>query len=395
MGPDDELAEAEARGWYEVGTFVCTDCIAEQALAQALRDQDTNDMCSYCGRTPVGSAASGPIEVVLPLIVGGLRYAYEAPVEHMAYDSEWVGAVVHELSDLLWDLEVTEREDVHEALYDAIPQEQWCQRDPYATPPNEALRWGWEAFRDFVRDHKRLPREGDSTANGLGAGDIPKHDMPRALVHSVSEAGLVRTLPTSTEWWRIRVHEAGKRYTSAADLGTPPNQYAQHNRMSSKGMGAFYGASTREGARAEVAGYARAADEGAIGLFRTTRALDVLDLTDLPDVPSLFNSELRHLRAPFAFLAGFVEDITRVAEPSDKENSAYIPTQKVADIFRTQVTGVAGPLTGILWRSSKDASVTSCVLFIPSTEVADAGQESSITKLSLDPTSVETLAAPL
>jgi hypothetical protein len=48
-----------------------------------------------------------------------------------------------------------------------------------------------------------------------------------------------------------------------------------------------------------------------------------------------------------------------------------------------------------MWRSSKDKMVTSCVLFIPSSEVADAGAEDSNTRLSLDPTSVKTLPAPL
>ncbi|MHA7274608.1 HEPN-associated N-terminal domain-containing protein [Arthrobacter sp. TMT4-20] len=394
MGIDNELEAQEERGWYEDGTIVCTDCITEQVLAQALRDQNTKDVCSYCGRTPSAAAASGPIEVVLPLIVNGLRHEYEAPVEALAYDGEWVGAV-YELSDLLWDFEVTERESVHEALCDLIPQEQWCQRDPYASSPTEALKWGWNAFRDFVREHKRLPRAEDSAHHGLGAGEIAKHDMPGALIHSVSESGLIRTLPVSTEWWRIRVHNPGERHTSAAAIGTPPNQYAKHNRMSPKGMGAFYGASTREGPRAEVAGYADPTDEGTVGLFKTTRALDVLDLTDLPAVPSLFDSKRRHLRAPIAFLTGFVEDITEVAHPSDEEKRVYIPTQKVADLFRTRITGKVSPLTGILWRSSQNASVISCVLFISSTEVADAGKENGTTKLSLDPTSVETLAAPL
>ena len=389
-----ELIEIDEQGWQDVGTIVCTDCIVDEALVQAIRANNGSSACSYCERLPRSPAASAPLEVVLRLIVDGFRYEYEDPIEHMGRDDEWVGTV-HELSDLLWEFQATERTDVHEALNDAIVQDQWCQKDPYAESPTQALTWGWKAFRRFVKNNRRLPDIQDGKADALGAGAIPKHDMPSALVQSVLEAGLVRTLPASTDWWRIRVHNAGERYTAAADIGTPKDEFAQHNRMSPKGLGAFYGASTRDGARKEVAGYAETTAEGTIGLFRTARPLDVLDLTDLPDVPSLFDPDRRHLRAPILFLNGFVRDVTEVAEPSDDEKLDYIPTQKVAEIFRTEIAGKEGPLAGIMWRSSKDKMVTSCVLFIPSSEVADAGAEDSNTRLSLDPTSVKTLPAPL
>lgn len=388
------LTEMDEQGWQEVGTIVCTDCITDEALIQAIRAQNNQSACSYCGNIPRSPGASAPLEVVLKLIVDGLLYEYEAPIEHMGWDGEWQGTV-HDLSDLLWDFHTTEHTDVHKALNDAILHDQWCQRDPYAESPTQALTWGWEGLRQFVRNNHRLPNVEDGKADALGAGAIPKHAMPTALVQSVVEAGLVRKLPASTEWWRIRVHKAGQRYTTAADIGTPKDEYAQHNRMSPKGLGAFYGASTGAGARKEVAGYAEDTAEGTIGLFRTTRALDVLDLTDLPDVPSLFDLDRRHLRAPIAFLSGFVRDVTEVADPSDDEKLDYIPTQKVAEIFRTEIAGNEGPLAGIIWRSSKDKTVTSCVLFIPSTEVADAGSEDGNTRLSLDPASVETLTAPL
>ena len=80
----------------------------------------------------------------------------------------------------LWDLEITEREDVHEALHSAIATDQWCQRDPYAATPAEALAWG-EAFRKFVKHQRRFTFLTTDHTTADGAGMIPMHAVPSAI----------------------------------------------------------------------------------------------------------------------------------------------------------------------------------------------------------------------
>lgn len=383
------MEEIEARGWSDVGTTICSECVVDQALTTAIRQAGGADSCDYCGRAPESPNASAPIEVVLELVVDGLKFEYEDPVEQMAWDGEYVG-IVHDTWDLLWDLEITERDDVHEALHRAMLTEQWCPRDPYAATPADALTWGWEAFREFVKHRRRFTflRTDHSTADG--AGSIPMHAMPAAISEAVADVGLVRQHPAGSEWWRLRPHSSAERYSSAADLGTPPDSVARDNRMTPKGIGAFYGASTAVGARAEVAGYANSACDGSMGKFLTTVSLTVVDLRDLPAVPSLFDADRRHLRAPIQFLYGFVEDATEIADPTDKHNLDYVPTQVLAETFRYDLRA-----DGILWRSSKDETVTSCVLFVPSTKIAELATKGSDMSLVLDPASVEHIAAPL
>jgi hypothetical protein len=127
-----------------------------------------------------------------------------------------------------------------------------------------------------------------------------------------------------------------------------------------------------------------------MGRFATTEALTVVDLRDLPAVPSLFDPDRRHLRASIQFLHGFVKDATEVADPSDVQNLDYVPTQVVAETFRYDLS-----VDGIVWRSSKDPSVASCVLFLSSPQVADLGTETHGTRLVLDSTTVEHISAPL
>lgn len=163
--------------------------------------------------------------------------------------------------------------------------------------------------------------------------------------------------------------------------------------MSPKGIGAFYGASTPVVSRQELPGYSFPEEEGSLGFVNTTVPLSVVDLRELPEAPSLFDAKRRHLRRQIRFLHGFVEDLTQVADATDHQNLDYIPTQFIAETFPYGLAGSAGPVAGVLRKSTNYPSVTSCVLFIPSEEVADAGSENPKTRLVLDPASVGKVAA--
>lgn len=320
------MEEVEDRGWHDVDTTICSGCVTDEALVEAIRIQGDAVPCNYCLETPTPPAASVPIEVVLKLVVDGLKLEYEDPVENMAWEGEYVGGV-DDTWDLLWDLGVTEREDVHHALHDAIVTAHWCQREPYAASPTQALIWGWNAFREFVKHRRRFTFLAEDTIASQGAGEIPMHAMPAAVADSLRECNLITTLAPESEWWRLRPHPAGESYSQAADIGPAPDKVARDNRMTPKGIGAFYGASTEAGAIAEVAGYAKKTDHGSLGMFRTTVSLTVVDLRDLPTVPSLFDEDRRHLRAPIQFLREFVKDATKTSDPADQQNLDYVPTR--------------------------------------------------------------------
>jgi hypothetical protein len=149
------------------------------------------DACSFCGATlPVASA---PLEVVLDLVVDGIRFEYEDPIDQSAYDSE-DGYLVpsRDTWGLLEELEVTERAEVLEAIAAAMRQGLWCQRNPYATP-TEALVWGPGEFFSEHRNGNQL---------GLSAASMPPS------THSFSRPwSLIDRHRSSAEY---RVH-AGRR----------------------------------------------------------------------------------------------------------------------------------------------------------------------------------------
>jgi len=381
--------EIASRGWADVDKVVCSVCINEEALADAIRAHSGKLACDYCELIPVSPQATAPVELVLELIVDGLRREYEDPNESMAWDGGWVGSVA-DTWDLLWDFEVTEREDVHDDLHAAIAQAQWCQRDPYAASPAEALSWGWDAFTGYVKHSRRYTFLTTDDTTAEGAGEIPMHSIPGAVARAVTQAGMMKTLPAGAEWWRVRKHRPSEVYTSPLDLGTPPDEKARDNRMSPKGIGVFYGASSPDGARAEVDGYAESDEAGTLARFLTKVPLLVVDLRDAPVVPSLFDAGRRHLRPAAQFMRDFIQNVTRIARPTDTQDLDYIPTQVIAETFRYELGA-----KGVLWRSTKDPGVTSCVLFVPADRVGEEGGADQAAELELQPSSLTRLSAPL
>lgn len=391
------LEEMESRGWSDVGTTVCSACLLDFALIRAVRAEGGVDACDYCHKVPVAPDATASIDVILDLIVDGFRYEYEDPVEQVLYSSADGGYQLpfDDTWDLLGNHEVTEDGNLLNDLAGAILQDAWVQRDPYAASPTDALRWGWDAFRNFVKHQRRYTFMVRDRSTVHGAGEITMDGIPAALADAVEIAGQVRVLPAGTRWWRVRVHKPGDVHRTARAIGSPPDAWAKDNRMTAKGMGAFYGASTPIGAQAEVAGYAGSEDEGTIGAFDLLSDISVVDLTTTPWIPSLFDATDRHRRAPIAFMRDFITDVARIADPSDWQNLDYIPTQVIAEFFRYQLIGDAGPVAGILWRSSKDASVENCVIFATNAQMANAGEVGPESVLALDLDTVGVIPAPL
>ncbi len=366
------LEEAEARGWHEVDTTICSRCVSEPALVELVRHNGGSEPCDYCENEPEAPYATAPFDLVLEAVVDGIKLEYERPVDVMGWSSAeggWLGARTFDTYDLLWELEITEQENVHDELLSAIVESEWCEYDPYAVRPHEALTDGWGNFREYVKHQRRytfLIAEEDRT---LGAGELQIDRVPFAVSDAVEAANRLLTLPVGSEWWRGRPHaKSSDCWSSAHDLAAPPEKFAKDNRMSAKGVSAFYGASTRAGARAEIAGYTSEAAD--IGLFRTTVELAVVDLRHPPEIPSLFSPE-RYRRAATRFLHSFVADISKTADPSDEQVLDYIPTQIIVEFFRHLLSVGERSVAGVLWRSSKDPSVDCCVLFVPNEATAD------------------------
>lgn len=385
------LEEWEGRGYSEPEGTVCSSCVIEDALVASIRLEGDQSVCDQCGDAPVAPDATVPLERVVQIIVESLQLEYEDPIEQSHWDSAAGGYTVptQDTTDLLLEYGLVAVDDLAYKIADSIVSELWCQRDPYAETPAQALTYGWQRFTNYVQHERRftfLTR--DDTL--LDAGAIAMDRVPAAVVSAVTDSGNITTFEAGTQWWRARVHHPDDAFTRASDLGTPPDFAARDNRMTPKGIGAFYGASTLAGARAEVAGYADPADAATVGRFTQLTTLRLVDLRDFPDVPSLFDERNRHLRPVRQFMRDFIADVTKVADPDDTVHLDYIPTQVIAEHLRYDL-GV----DGICWRSTKDRDVIVSVLFLSNTSMVDGDVPSPHGRLSLQSDSLTTLPPPL
>lgn len=212
-------------------------------------------------------------------------------------------------------------------------------------------------------------------ANELrGDGEIPLEDIPGTILKAIEDGALCTVLGAGTEFFRARVHGPRDRPTTAREIGTPPPQFAKANRMTAAGIGAFCGCNSADGALEEIRGYVNRNDHATLGKFVTLTEMVVVDLRNAPPVPSLFDTANRPLRAPAMFLRDFTRDVAVPARPDDYEHIEYVPTQIVTELVRYQLKSPAGPISGVLWRSSKDLEATVCVLFVSNDECVGSGR---------------------
>lgn len=381
------LEDIESRGWNDSTEIVCVRCLDDRALVQVVADNTgpSLGLCSFCG---VSTAQRARLDCVVERVVEGLLAEYDDPANEASYstrDGVYQTDTV-DTRDLLEENEVSSS-PLLDAIDRAVRNGLWCQRDLAAPPPGMGLAWSWKRFREEVRLKRRFTFLRPDPAAETDVGMFEVHEVPAAIVDAVHLARLVIDLPASRSWFRARYDEGGAKVSSATHIGSPPVQFSRSNRMTPAGIGAFYGASTFDGAVGEVSKYATGGMLS-IGEFSAVERLRVVDLRTPPMVPSLFDTGQRQLRLATIFLRDFVESISEPTLPggSSTDELAYIPTQIIAEFLRYTLPG--GPVDGIIWRSTVVDDVDCCVLFVSNEECADDGAQTSSTWLVLDPRTV-------
>ncbi|MGV9364369.1 HEPN-associated N-terminal domain-containing protein [Amycolatopsis sp. NPDC003731] len=365
------------------GQWVCKACVNDYALADSIAAAaEAAEVCSFCG-----NSVAAPLEVLVEAFEKGISNEYgNLDDEAVPYDSAEGGYQFVEPKDT-WDI-VEEFGDrfigpgLAEAVRDGIPFVFWAEKDWARRRRDEVLRDSWTRFSDAVTFETRyvfwLRRSAEDEDAEL-SGEVPAGRILDHVGALIDTAGLVRTLPAGTRFWRARAHDERGEWTSR-DLGTIPAKLArQANRMSPAGIPLFYGAEEERTAIAEVsqldAGFARVT----VGQFEVSAPCRVVDFTRLPEVPSEFDPLWGGRWREFRFLHEFV---ARISQPVGKgmEQIEYVPTQIVTEyllkIFR------AGEVDGILFRSAVNG-LADVVLDVPNERCFDQLPGEQPQKLSL------------
>ncbi|MEA4879260.1 MAG: HEPN-associated N-terminal domain-containing protein [Dehalococcoides mccartyi] len=364
--------------------YVCGECVTDYAIKEFIAQNAFSEKCSYCSNKSDEPIAA-PLEEVIEFMREGLETEWDDPVNCVGWESAeggWMGANVIDSYELI-AVEIEELNGSNQAVLDDIIyslDQEWCQRDPYGLPDDEALFLSWTGFSDQVKHHTRYiflrQKEEEELPHDLDIIPVNKMlDRLSAEISNLEEENLLTMIKVGSKIFRTRIHENGLQLSKASEIGTVPLESAKYsNRMSPAGIPMFYGSFDSETALEETIndsdiGVGKIAS---IGTFSTIKQLEVLDLTQDHEIPSIFDTNRSYLRSSLIFLRNFEDEISKPIEKDGAEHIEYVPTQVFTEYIRHLYKDQSGnSLDGILYRSSKHQGGVCCVLFIQNEQCCD------------------------
>lgn len=345
--------------------FVCSGCVNDPFLRDALDCSAEHEACSFCGAFPAADFV-----ILLDEIKDYLETEYEDPVHSLMYISREGGyqGTVETGTDLVSDLLYPwfDSEEVLAEAAAAFSDSSWCERDYARLPYDERLRYGWERFSDLVRHRNRYLFFERTPEEAYWDDGLPPGEVLKELGSVLADLDVYYVIPNGSTIFRARVADKELPSTAIA-LGPPPKgKGMRSNRMSPAGISMFYGAFDEKTAILETFDPEAGKDKVVtIATFGTKRDLLTVDLTDLRAFPSPFDRTNRHLRRPRAFLGEFAKEFSRPVERDGREYVEYVPTQVVSEFLRYRHRGTDDrPIDGVVYNSAKEGGGKAVVLFV-------------------------------
>jgi hypothetical protein len=369
------MMEQDAREFDKTDSYICAKCLTDKFLKQYIRNHSVQSTCDYCGKKSKKNIAA-EFDGVMRLIMDGINFYWHDPGNEIAYDGGYQ-ADTKDTEDILHELGITENDKVFRDIEESIRNTQWIEREYYYGTEDEIMSYGWTAFREAVLHRSRYLFLASMKDKCVSAEISPADFLDRLayILNNKLEEFVVHTITKNKIIFRVR--KGKERYTTAKSLGTPPSQDAiLSNRMSPAGISMFYGSFDKETAIIESGTSNNDANIVSIGTFLPLRPLRLLNLYKLPDIPSVFDSERQQLIYPLRFLKSFSYDIAQPIERDGREHIDYVPSQIVTEYFRhIYRTNSDKQLDGILYKSAKNESKSSCVLFLENHQASDQKEE--------------------
>ena len=341
--------------------FVAAECFSDDSLQELVRDNATATSCSFSGLKSSKPIAA-PLDVVVEHIGKCLSHHYEDAANGVGWeDGEYLGAETWDTVELVQEtVELGSHisNDLHYAIAEALPQQNWSYIDPYGPREGDVMKWSWQAFSETVKHIRRYFFVEHLKSTDSRSETVSPIELLKEVIGRCREFGLICEFSAGQKYFRCRSRKKRERFTEPRDMGSPPSDYASQSRMSPAGVPMFYGALDEKTAVAETLDKPR---RHAIAKFLTTRPVNLLDLRKRPYV-SIFDLQKGHLNEWCQFMSDFIADFQRPVTHDGKEHFEYIPTQVVTEYLRSALRGTDA-LDGIIYSSVKNKGGQCVVLF--------------------------------
>jgi len=154
--------------------------------------------------------------------------------------------------------------------------------------------------------------------------------------------------------------------------------------MSPAGIPMFYGAFDMKTALKETYTKSDTEKVATVGKFEVLDNLNFVDVSNLPIMPGMFKPGSRDERHSLRFLYEFANDISKSVEKDGREHIDYVPTQIISEHLRHIHKLPDGTMVdGIIYKSSKENTNDSCVIFIDDKGCCDVNESKAGAKLVL------------
>jgi hypothetical protein len=360
-----------------VSGAACAECLGDDpGLTGLVEDGASEAACDFCGKESDRGPIAMPLDDVVDHMSECIEREYEDPANSVGWCSEdggW-GLPVMTTDELLSEeLGLELPNDDEEKLLDALCEglggrsREWVRRNPYGPAPEDVPIWSWDRFGRVVKHRHRF-----FFLDDRGGDDERGHDellSPQELLKSIADFcvahQLARVIPAGTRLYRVRKAPPGERPSTALELGPPPmDRCLWPTRMSPAGIPMFYGA---DDAKTAVQETLDGPGTYIVARFEVTRDVLILDLTNVPRVPSIFeglsDTAESDPRYELMFLHRFTNDVSEPIDRKDRAHVDYVPTQVVAEYFRSVALDDGRRLDGIKYTSAQRPPCVCYVLF--------------------------------
>jgi len=355
--------EIEERGFSDIDKYICADCVEDDFLKQWINENATKTTeCDYCGEThPVVLMTDLMKDVLMPTFEKYFDYA----IDYLPYDGEEGGyqGITYDIDDILTKFsdEISSEQLVRCDIVEAVGfNKLWCKKNPFGLTKRETFEYSWTSFSELVKYQNRyffFDEENDEHHEKYTPLDILY-----IIAQQAKELGIIKTLQKNSNFFRVRNFSSeDKVVLDGKNLGAPPKECAQTDRMSACGISSFYASDDIETSLKEVQ-KENTNDKNivAFGKFINLRELKYLDLTAINEIeiPSVFDLEKYDEREAILFFKGLNKALTKPIKELQLQPIEYVPTQIFAEYFKLKEK-----LDGIKYTSSKDNEKSCYVLF--------------------------------
>lgn len=362
---------------FDTHQKVCKKHIDDKFISKYILENSELGLCTYCKKM----LKVIDLSEVLQLIVVGINYLYEDPVNSRYLDRDGEHGFHGDTFDFydLWerlDLNINDYElsnDIFEYLENTSI---YCEKNEFTSEEEDLIEL-WDHFKKIVKHKARFVFHFKSIfSNYLSADPI---EILHQVQSSITNLDLFINLPKGTRLYRCRQHDKKTKIKEAKDLASAPKNFAKtHGRMNPAGISMFYASKSKELTIKEVVDPLNIEKPYySTGIFNPCEDLKLVDLTKVPLFPSIFDETSNHYIEILAFLRGFINDITKPIHSNDSIIE-YIPTQIVTEYIRFNPKL---NVDGVMYPSSKDRKFNNIVLFF--------NHEESLSKLRFSQTSIK------